>query len=78
MNGLPSQRWSLYEIGFWLLPVIAFFAFPKYLTLGSQILIAGIFALYSGLALILATGILIAPVVHRLMHRFHVETEKEK
>ena len=45
MNGLPSQRWSLYEIGFWLLPVIAFFAFPKYLTLGSQILIAGLFAL---------------------------------
>jgi branched-chain amino acid transport system permease protein len=45
MNGLPLQRWSLYEIGFWLLPVIAFFAFPKYLTLGSQILIAGLFAL---------------------------------
>jgi branched-chain amino acid transport system permease protein len=45
VNGLPSQRWSLYEIGFWLLPVIAFFAFPKYLTLGSQILIAGLFAL---------------------------------
>jgi branched-chain amino acid transport system permease protein len=45
MNRLPSQRWSVYEIGFWLLPVVAFFAFPKYLTLGSQILIAGIFAL---------------------------------
>ena len=45
MNRLPSQRWSVYEIGFWLLPAVAFFAFPKYLTLGSQILIAGIFAL---------------------------------
>ena len=45
MSGLPAQRWSVYEVAFWLVPVIAFFAFPKYLTLGSQILIAGIFAL---------------------------------
>ena len=45
MSGLPAQRWSMYEVAFWLFPVIAFFAFPKYLTLGSQILIAGIFAL---------------------------------
>jgi hypothetical protein len=37
-------------------------------------LFAGLFALYSGLALIVATGILIAPVVHRMFHRFHVET----
>jgi hypothetical protein len=36
-------------------------------------LFAGLYALYSGLALILATGILFAPVVHRLMHRFHME-----
>ncbi len=36
-------------------------------------LFAGFFALYSGLALILATGILFAPVVHRLLHQFHLE-----
>ena len=36
-------------------------------------LFAGFYALYSGLALIMATGILLAPVVHRLLHRFHVE-----
>jgi hypothetical protein len=36
---------------------------------------AGCYALYSGLALILATGLIIAPVVHRLMHRFHIEAE---
>ena len=34
-------------------------------------LFAGCYALYSGLALIVATGIVLAPVVHRLMHRFH-------
>jgi len=36
-------------------------------------LFAGLYALYSGLALILATGILLAPVVHRLLHQFHLE-----
>ncbi|MEP6943771.1 MAG: branched-chain amino acid ABC transporter permease [Betaproteobacteria bacterium] len=45
MTGLTTQRWSRYEIVFWLLPVVAFFVFPKYLTLGSQILITGLFAL---------------------------------
>lgn len=39
---------------------------------------AGCYALYSGLALILATGLLIAPVAHRLLHRFHLATEDEK
>jgi branched-chain amino acid transport system permease protein len=43
--GLPTLRWSRYEIAFWLIPVAAFFLFPHYLTLGSQILIAGLFAL---------------------------------
>jgi hypothetical protein len=41
-------------------------------------LFAGCYALYSGLALILATGIIFAPVVHRLLHQFHLESEKEK
>jgi branched-chain amino acid transport system permease protein len=43
--GLPTQRWSKLEIAFWLIPIVAFFAFPKYLTLGSQILITALFAL---------------------------------
>jgi hypothetical protein len=40
-------------------------------------LFAGFYALYSGLALILATGLLITPIVHRMLHQFHLE-EKEK
>jgi hypothetical protein len=41
-------------------------------------LFAGCYALYSGLVLIFATGILLAPVVHRLLHQFHVDsTEKD-
>lgn len=41
-------------------------------------LFAGVYALYSGLALIVATGVVLAPVLHRLFHRFHVETEQKK
>jgi hypothetical protein len=35
-------------------------------------LFAGCYALYSGLMVIVATGIILAPVIHRLMHQFHV------
>jgi hypothetical protein len=38
-------------------------------------LFAGFYALYSGLAVIVATGILVAPVVHRMLHRFHVASD---
>jgi branched-chain amino acid transport system permease protein len=42
---LPNDRWSPLEIAFWLLPVAAYFAFPGYLVLISQIMIIGLFAL---------------------------------
>ena len=41
-------------------------------------LFAGIYALYSGLALILATGLIFAPVVHRVLHRFHLDADREE
>jgi branched-chain amino acid transport system permease protein len=41
---LPNDRWHPLEIVFWLLPLAAYFAFPNYLVLGSQILIVGLFA----------------------------------
>ena len=41
-------------------------------------LFAGLYALYSGLAVILAAGILFTPVVHRLLHKFHLEEEKQE
>jgi hypothetical protein len=37
---------------------------------------AGAYALYSGLVLILAMGIVIAPIVHRVLHRFNLEDEE--
>jgi branched-chain amino acid transport system permease protein len=42
---LPDGRWPPLEIGFWLIPVAAFFLFPNYLMLGSQIMITALFAL---------------------------------
>jgi hypothetical protein len=34
-------------------------------------LFAGIYALYAGLILIITAGLLMTPVVHRVLHRFH-------
>jgi hypothetical protein len=39
-------------------------------------LFASAYALYSGLAIISVAGILIAPIVHRFLHRFHLEKGK--
>ncbi len=39
-------------------------------------LFAGWFALYSGLLFIVSAGLLLTPVVHRLMHRFHWEADR--
>ncbi len=39
---------------------------------------AGIYAIYSGVALISTTAIIFAPVVHRLLHRFHLAGEDSK
>ena len=41
---LPDDRWQPLEVAFWLLPVVAYFLFPDYLVLATQILIAGLFA----------------------------------
>lgn len=34
---------------------------------------AGSYALYSGLAVLAAVGIMAAPIIHRFLHRFHIE-----
>lgn len=40
-------------------------------------LFAGSYALFSGLALILILGIIFAPVVHRFLHKFHLESGRD-
>jgi hypothetical protein len=36
-------------------------------------LFAGLYALYSGFVILLAAGIAFAPLVHRFLHRFHLD-----
>ena len=38
---------------------------------------ASLYALYSGLIVLAVAAILLAPVVHRFLHHFHLETEDE-
>lgn len=40
-------------------------------------LFAGLYALYSGLVVIVAAGVLFAPVFHRMLHQFHAETDEK-
>ncbi|HXY42138.1 MAG TPA: hypothetical protein VEQ10_20855 [Vicinamibacteria bacterium] len=39
-------------------------------------LFAGIYALYSGMVFLVAAGLLLAPVFHRVLHRFHWEADR--
>ena len=39
---------------------------------------AGVYALYCGMILLIAVGILAVPIVHRLLHHFHLESEKKQ
>jgi hypothetical protein len=44
-------------------------------TIGGK-LFASFYALYSGLFFIVASGVLLAPFLHRLVHRFHLEKDE--
>jgi hypothetical protein len=35
---------------------------------------AGCYALYAGLVFIVSAGLLLAPIVHRILHRIHADT----
>ena len=38
---------------------------------------AGSYAIFSGLIIIIATAFVLAPIFHRILHRFHVESGKD-
>jgi hypothetical protein len=39
---------------------------------------AGVYAIFSGLIIVIASGFVLAPMFHRVLHRFHVESGKEQ
>ena len=41
-------------------------------------LFAGLYALYCGLVVIVSASILLAPIAHRALHRFHLERQRER
>ena len=41
-------------------------------------LFASFYALYSGVALLTSVGVMFAPVVHRVLHKFHLERASEE
>src|SRR4051812_32581245 len=41
-------------------------------------LFSGTYALYSGLAVLIAAAVLLTPLFHRVLHQFHLEEEGEK
>lgn len=45
-------------------------------TAGGKIF-AGFYAIFSGLVIVIATGFVLAPILHRVLHAFHVEEGKQ-
>ena len=41
-------------------------------------LFAGMYALYSGLAVLVIAAVTFAPAIHRLLHRFHLADEQDE
>ncbi len=41
-------------------------------------LFAGCYALYCGIMLIATTGVILAPVIHRSLHKFHLEWDGDE
>ena len=41
-------------------------------------LFASVYALFSGIVFLVAVGVLIAPILHRFMHQFHLEADREE
>jgi hypothetical protein len=41
-------------------------------------LFAGLYALYSGFAVLIGAAIIFAPVIHRALHRFHLEESNKE
>jgi hypothetical protein len=48
------------------------------LTAPAAKLFAGFYALYSGLTLVATAGLILAPILHRFMHRFHLEDKADE
>jgi len=89
--GLIAASLAVGMLGYWLLgglaPVDAFLNAAMILggmgpvdtlTNDAAKIFAGIYALYSGVTLVAVATFILAPVVHRFLHRLHLENESDE
>jgi hypothetical protein len=50
---------------------------PQLTTDGGK-LFAGLYALFAGMVVLVVAGVLFAPVLHRFIHRFHLEEDERR
>jgi len=50
---------------------------PEKLTGTVAVIFDSLYALFCGVMLLASTAVMFAPIIHRLLHRFHLEEEKE-
>jgi hypothetical protein len=50
---------------------------PELRTIGGK-LFAGLYALYAGMIVLVTAGIVVAPIFHRFLHRFHLEEDENR
>ncbi len=48
------------------------------LTTNAGKIFAGLYALYAGMIFLVAAGIMLLPVLHRLLHSFHLDEDDDK
>jgi len=48
---------------------------PLHTTAGKWL--AGLYALFAGIVFLVLAGVMLAPVIHHVLHKFHLETGKE-
>jgi hypothetical protein len=73
IGGLPSWVDSLYNAAM----ILGGMGPVSELRSDAGKIFASVYALYSGVALLTSVGVLVAPALHRMLHRFHIEAEPE-
>ena len=48
---------------------------PLHTTAGKWL--AGLYALFAGIVFLVLAGVMLAPVIHHVLHKYHLETGKE-
>jgi hypothetical protein len=48
---------------------------PLHTTLGKWL--AGLYALFAGIVFLVLAGVMLGPLIHYVLHKFHLETQKE-